>query len=632
MSPVTAGVSASVLSATEDNVGPAAALVWPGVKVDDLKDCYLGCHFRGTAISETGREGVGCNLRNAPDGRGLRVEFQIHDDKFVKCVLVDLTDGAGGVYARKVGTGYKDASDSVKVGIPFGDVARKDNYEVFCLFAEPPARREKDPGALCERCAASPRCAVIPAPREMKFTGGTFSRSLKSMAKVERVAGIPAEGYELSVTPKGVTIRASDNAGKFYAFQTLLQLKSGSNGALPCCEIKDSPRFKWRGVMIDDVRHFMGKETVKRTINEMAKYKLNVFHWHLTDDQSWRIDVPGYPELLDYGDQYSLMTDKARRVRMEKGPRAGGRYYTAEDIREIVAYAKKRHVKIVPEIDFPGHFYAVLCAYPEFACKPESVYKQGRWPMVEGWHDGREPMCVANPDAVKFVEAALDAVCDLFPESDVIHIGGDECHFEFWKKCPKCQAMMEREGMTKPQELQAWLTRRVVQHLEKRGRRAIGWDEILDAKDGVLPPGTMGMFWAPRGAARTARAARAGHELVNSSTRHCYFDYRQGLADDKHRYIGGNIPLSRVYAFDPLGGIPAEARDKVVGGQCNNWAEFTYDGQDLEWKLWPRGLALAEVLWTYPDAQERDFADFSRRAAVRRDEMVSRGVNAAPLK
>ena len=625
-----AALTQEVCSVTDDTVRPSPALALRGVALDDIKDAYLGCHFTGTAISDTGREGRGCNVRKTPDGNGLRVEFQIHDDKYVKCVLVDLANGEGGVYARKVGTGYKEFSGSVKVGHRFGDVAGKDNYEVFRLFAEPPARRKDGGAMLCERCAASPRCALIPAPREMKFTGGTFLWRVKYSPKVERDSSIPAEGYELSVKPTGVTIRASDAAGEFYALQTLSQLKNGAT--LPCCEIKDSPRFKWRGVMIDDVRHFMGKEQVKRTIDEMARYKFNVFHWHLADDQSWRIDVPGYPELLDYGDQYSLITDKELRVRMTEGPRAGRRYYTADDIREVVAYAAKRHVKVVPEIDFPGHFYAVLCAYPEFACKPESVYKQGRWPMVEGWRDGREPMCVANPDAVKFVEAALDAVCDLFPDSDIIHIGGDECHFEFWKDCPKCQAMMEREGMTKPQELQAWLTRRVVKHLEKRGRRAIGWDEILDAKDGVLPPKTMGMFWASRGAARTERAAKAGHELVNSSTRYCYFDYRQGLSDDKHRYIGGNIPLSKVYAFDPLAGLPAEVSGKVVGGQCNNWAEFTYDGKDLEWKLWPRALALAEVLWTYPDPKKRDFAEFERRAAKHRDAMVARGVNAAPVR
>ena len=618
-----------VLYSADVNIGVSPVLVFPGVKLADIKDLYLGCHFGGIHVAASGREGKGWNIRKSPGSNGIRVEYQVHDDKFIKCVIVDLSDGDGGVYAKKSGTGYKEASDSVAVGYRFGDSLRIANsYDVYGLFVEPLALRRLNPDRVCEKCVTLKRYPVVPYPRELVPAKGECRAGIKP--KSVRVSGIPAEGYELSVTPNGVTIRASDAAGEFYAKETLRQLSDGKS--IPCCKIKDSPRFKWRGIMVDDVRHFMGKEQVKRTIDEMARFKFNVFHWHLTDDQSWRIDVPGYPELLDYGDQYSLITDKKLRVRMPEGPRAGKRYYTADDIREVVTYAAERHIKVVPEIDFPGHFYAVLCAYPEFACKPESVYKQGRWPMVEGWRDGREPMCIANPDAVKFIEAALDAVCDLFPDSDTIHIGGDECHFEFWKDCPKCQAMMKREGMKKPQELQAWLTRRVVQHLERRGRRAIGWDEILDAPPGVLPEGTMGMFWASRGAKRTVKAAKAGHELVNSSTRYCYFDYRQGLAGDKHRYIGGNIPLRQVYAFDPLAGLPADAHGKVVGGQCNNWAEFTYNGQDLEWKLWPRALALSEVLWTYPDPQKRNFAGFERRAAVRRDEMVKRGVNAAPLK
>lgn len=610
-----------VCSVTDDTVRPSPALALRGVALDDIKDAYLGCHFTGTAISDTGREGRGCNVRKTPDGKGLRVEFQIHDDKFVKCVLVDLMDGEGGVWARKVGTSYKKVAKGATVGISFGDVSGKDGYEVFCLFAAPAEI------ALCNRCADPIKCALIPKPREMTLTGGTCAS--EENLKVVRVAGIPAEGYELSVTTNGVTIHASDEAGEFYARQTLSQLKKVTDATIPCCEIKDSPRFKWRGVQVDDARHFIGKEAIKRTIDEMARYKFNVFHWHLTEDPSWRIDVPGYPKLLDYGDQY--LTDKNQK-RLPDGPRAGKRYYTADDIREVVAYAAERHVKIVPEIDFPGHFYAVLCAYPEFACNSENVYKQGRWPMVTGWKEGRDPMCVGNPDAVKFVEAALDAVCDLFPDSDIIHIGGDESHFEFWKDCPKCQALMKREGMKKLFDIQAWLTRRVVKRLEARGRRAIGWDEILEAEPGVLPQGTMGMRWHPRGGGgRSVRAAKAGHEIVNSTHGFCYFDQRQGLKRDPYRYLGGNITVGRVYAFDPLGGFPAEVHSKVIGGQCCNWGEFTFNGKELEWKLWPRAMAMAEILWTYPDPKIRDFEDFKRRATVRREEMVARGINAAPV-
>lgn len=610
-----------VYSVTGDIISSSAVLTLRGVTLEEIKDAYLGCHFTGTAITDTGREGRGCNVRKTPDGKGLRVEFQIHDDKFVKCVLVDLMDGEGGVWARKVGTSYKKVAKGVTVGISFGDVSGKDGYEVFCLFAAPAEI------ALCNRCADPIKCALIPKPREMTLTGGTCAS--EENLKVVRVAGIPAEGYELSVTTNGVTIHASDEAGEFYARQTLSQLKKVTDATIPCCEIKDSPRFKWRGVQVDDARHFIGKEAIKRTIDEMARYKFNVFHWHLTEDPSWRIDVPGYPKLLDYGDQY--LTDKNQK-RLPDGPRAGKRYYTADDIREVVAYAAERHVKIVPEIDFPGHFYAVLCAYPEFACNSENVYKQGRWPMVTGWKEGRDPMCVGNPDAVKFVEAALDAVCDLFPDSDIIHIGGDESHFEFWKDCPKCQALMKREGMKKLFDIQAWLTRRVVKRLEARGRRAIGWDEILEAEPGVLPQGTMGMRWHPRGGGgRSVRAAKAGHEIVNSTHGFCYFDQRQGLKRDPYRYLGGNITVGRVYAFDPLGGFPAEVHSKVIGGQCCNWGEFTFNGKELEWKLWPRAMAMAEILWTYPDPKIRDFEDFKRRATVRREEMVARGINAAPV-
>ena len=465
--------------------------------------------------------------------------------------------------------------------------------------------------------------ALIPAPREIVLTGGACA-SVANL-KIERVAGIPAEGYELSVKPDGVTIRAFDKAGEFYALQTLAQLKEGDT--LPCCEIKDSPRFKWRGLQLDDVRHFMGKETVKRIIDEMAKYKLNVFHWHLTDDPSWRIDVPGYPKLLDYGDQCRISRGQKP---MGNGPRAGGRYYTDGDIREILAYAAERHVTVVPEIEFPGHFLSVLCAYPEFACNPEGVNKMKRIPMVCGVQ--REVMCVGNPDAVKFVEAALDKVCELFP-SKIIHIGGDECPRKAWETCPKCQALMKREGLQDIGDIQTWLTCHVVEYLAKKGRRAIGWDEMLEVKEGALPVSTMGMRWLPGAMDRVVRAAKAGHEIVNCPHAFCYFDFKQGLAEDKHRYMGRrHIPLKTAYLYDPLAGLPKEVHGKIVGGQCCNWTEFTSNLSELEWKMWPRTLATAEVLWTYPDPKKRNFADFERRAKIRRDDMVARGFNAAPIK
>ena len=452
--------------------------------------------------------------------------------------------------------------------------------------------------------AAQAEINVVPYPTSVTENPGAFKcpadKELKDVVKFSKDASIPKEGYRLSVTESGIEVASSDKAGEFYALQTLDQLKGAS---IPCVEIVDAPRFKWRGVHVDDVRHFIGKEQAKRTIDQIAKYKFNVFHWHLTDNEAWRIEVPGYPKL----------TEK-------------GAFYTKDDIREVVAYAAERHIKVVPEVDFPGHFRKLSNVYPELSCTTDDPSEKGR-----------APMCVGNPDAVKFVEAALDAVCDLFPESDIIHIGGDECAQVIWTKCEKCKAMMAREGIEKPHDLQAWITRHAVKHLAAKGRRAIGWDEMLDAKDGYLPTSTMGMRWHDKGAERTARAAAAGHEIVNCHKRFCYFDYPQGIEGDKLRYFGRGRPheivtIEKVYSFDPLAELPVESHSKVIGGQCNNWSERTYNGKNLEWKLWPRALALSEVLWTYPDPKKRDFEGFKRRAEVRREALVASGVNAAPIK
>ena len=339
-------------------------------------------------------------------------------------------------------------------------------------------------------------CALIPMPREVApRTGAYLSAEGAETVGVKRLAdaAIPAEGYRMVVAEDGITVWSSDDAGAFYARQTLRQLaqKKAKEWRYPCVEIRDAPAFRWRGVLLDEGRHFFGKETVRKLLDLMAMYKFNVFHWHLTDDPSWRIEVPGYPELLDYGDQCRMSKDQKP---MGTSPRAGRRYYTTDDIREVVAYAAERHVTIVPEVEFPGHFFAAACAYPEFACDPESVKGKNRLPMVCGIQ--RDVMCVGNPDAVKFVEAALDAVCDLFP-SKVVHIGGDECPRTAWEKCTKCRALMEREGLSEVGDIQTWLTRHVVEYLEKKRRRAIGWDEMLDAKEGALPVSAMGMRWCP---------------------------------------------------------------------------------------------------------------------------------------
>jgi hexosaminidase len=477
---------------------------------------------------------------------------------------------------------------------------------------------------------------LIPQPRRMRLTGGDCW-AVKPPRQVV-VASIPPEGYELSIRPDGIVIRHSDAAGAYYARMTLFHMgrydAKKKCTVYPCLDITDAPAFRWRGVHLDDARHFLGKEVVTRTLEQMSWFKLNVFHWHLTDDQSWTLEIPGYPELVRYGAEWPTRNGQKPRPAGEK---VGPFYYTANDVKEILAFARARQITVVPEIEFPGHFLCALCAYPEFCCYPEQIRRRGRQPLARGVLN--EVMCVGNPEAIRFVERVLDTVCDLFPSS-VIHIGGDECPRTNWTTCPKCQAFIKEKGLRGVAALQPWVTRHFVTYLAKKGRRAIGWDEIfVDSADqrgggarltSLLPKSTLGMCWRMEGAG--AHAANAGYEIVRCPTSHCYFDYRQGLAEDPFTYLGGMLPLARVYAFDPLAGVSDAARANVIGGQCCNWTSHTWNRYDLEWKLWPRGFALAEILWTYPDPAARDFAAFAVRAGEYRRRLIRAHVNCAPLR
>jgi len=470
------------------------------------------------------------------------------------------------------------------------------------------------------------KLAIIPAPQKMSVTGGECR--LKGAPKVEKVASIPPEGYEISITKGGVTIRCCDDAGAFYARMTLAQIEKvdpkTKQKIYPCVEIGDAPKFKWRGVLLDTARHFLGKTAILRVIDEMSWYKLNVLQIHFTDGDSWTLEIPEFPELVKQG--------VARgRSGFVYGEKLQPFYYSTKDIQEIVAYAAARHVKVVPEIEMPGHFEAALRAYPSMKCKCPG---------------GGRVFCIGNPETVRFGEKVLDRVCELFP-SDVIHFGGDECTRKFWKECPVCQAHIKKEGLKGVEELQPWLTRHLVEYLAKKGRRAIGWDEIFlasswekwddflkaggDSFNSLLPKTTMGMCWRPWGAG--ALAANRGYEIVRCPTSNCYFDFSQGLSEDPFPYFGrGVISLEKAYRFDVLEGVEPQARKNVVGGQCCNWAERTPNITMLEWKLWPRALALSEALWTYPDPAKRDFAEFSQRAAAHRLRLIRSRVNCAPLK
>ena len=446
-----------------------------------------------------------------------------------------------------------------------------------------------------------------------------------------------AEGYRLRVNPEeGIRIACSDAAGEFYARQTLKQLV-GTNG-YPCVSIIDRPAYPWRGMLIDDCRHFFGKDVLKNVIDQMAQYKMNVLHWHLTEDQAWRIDIPGYPELVKYGAVRPASPKFGARLKREangeysaetNGQTYGPFYYTEADVREIIAYAAERHVKVVPEIELPGHVYAALAAYPEFACKPENL--ANRTPRSI-WGIEKDVLCIGNDKAIKFMEDVVDYVCRLFP-SDVVHIGGDECPQVRWKDCPKCQKRIRDEGLGDEKGLQPWITRHFVKFLEARGKRALGWDEYLLGEG--IPKSAMGMSWrlGKQGAGHAwlspSDLAAKGHDVVMTPNNYCYLDYGQGLEDDPFQYIGGRITLEKCHSMDLCEGVPENLRSHIIGGQGNNWSEYTWNKFDLEWKMWPRGCALAEVFWS--GNGKPPFDDFLRRMKVHRKRLIGQGVNCAPL-
>lgn len=476
---------------------------------------------------------------------------------------------------------------------------------------------------------------LVPQPARLVEGAGTCPTNAAVRAVVD--PSIPSEGYRLSVCPDGVVVASSDAAGRFYAERTLEQL--GEGGSYPCVEIEDAPAFRWRGFMLDEGRHFFGKEVVRRLIDAMAMHKMNVLHWHLTEDQGWRIDVPGMPELVRYGSVRPSSPRRGAQLRrrpdgdgwtIEQNTEPYGPYfYTRADLKEIVDYAAARHVTIVPEVDLPGHAFAALAAYPALACAPTNIVPRAAGTV---WGVIPDVLCLGNDETPRFIERVLDYVCEVFP-SKVIHIGGDECPTVRWAKCPKCRARMAREGLAKPDDLQTWITRRMSAYLAKKGRRLMGWDEILN---GELPKSAIGQSWrmeagngAGNGLVSGAAGAIRGHDMVMSPYRLTYFSLRQGLKDDPFVRGGEVLALEKAYAYDPLAGVPEEARARVLGGECCLWSEYIWNEYDLAWRAWPRTCATAEVLWTNP--VPRDYADFRRRMETHRPRLLRKFVNCAPL-
>jgi hexosaminidase len=421
------------------------------------------------------------------------------------------------------------------------------------------------------------------------------------------------EGYRLEISPARVVARAPELAGLFYAVQTLRQLLppeifreapvSGVEWSVPAVTIEDQPRFAWRGAHLDAGRHFMPKEFVKKYIDLLALHKLNTFHWHLTDDQGWRLEIEQYPKLTGVGScrKETLVgryTRDASQWTFDGTPHCG--FYTQDDAREIVAYAKARFITVVPEIEMPGHAVAAIAAYPELGVTGEPMEVSGRWGIFSDIFN-------AEPSTIRFLQNVLTEVLAIFP-SRYIHIGGDEADKAKWKASAAVQARIKELGLKDEHELQSWFIRQMDVFLASKGRRLIGWDEILE---GGLAENAVVMSW--RGVEGGIQAARAKHDVVMAPTTHTYLDYYQSKDRAKEGLaIGGFLPLETVYSFEPVPPeLEGDLATHVLGAQAQLWTEYMPTPKRVEYMAFPRLTALAEVVWT--PKERKDYADYLRR-------------------
>ncbi|MFA6075625.1 MAG: beta-N-acetylhexosaminidase [Negativicutes bacterium] len=436
----------------------------------------------------------------------------------------------------------------------------------------------------------------------------------------ERAANFAPEGYAIDISSRRMLVQASSAAGFFYAAQTLTQLLTAkmtdSVISIPALCIKDQPRFKWRGLMLDCCRHFFSIAELKKIIDTMASLKLNVFHWHLTEDQAWRIEIKKYPKLTEQAAWRAHsgfgMPDGV--TPHYKNGKYGG-YYTQDDAKEIVRYAAERFITVVPEIELPGHSTAPLYVYPELGCTG------GPYELESTGGVFNEVYCAGNDKVFEFLRNVFDEILAIFP-SKYIHIGGDECPKDRWRECLKCQKRIKREGLKDEDKLQSWFVRQIEQYLNQHNRNLIGWDEILE---GGLAPNATVMSW--RGNVGGIAAANMGHDVVMTPTTNCYLDYIQSSQPEEPKAIpGGFLPIEKVYELEP---VPKEIkplqRKHVIGGQANMWTEYVQTDEHLEYMIFPRLCALAEVVWS--PRTGRNWADFSKRLDAAGERLRVRGVN-----
>ena len=439
---------------------------------------------------------------------------------------------------------------------------------------------------------------IIPQPNSLRFTGGLCPAQRPQIVFDDTVA---PEGYCLTVAKEGISIRCSTETGRFYAAQTLRQLRN-SDGTLPCCVINDAPRFAFRALMLDSARHMQTVEEIERIIDAAALYKFNTFHWHLSDDQGWRIESERFPRLNEIASYRAMhgfgSLDRARY----------GGFYTKQEIREIVAYCEKRHITVVPEIDLPGHTKAILAAYPTLSCRGNHLQPETRAGVF------RDILCAGSDETFAFCCALLDEVCELFP-GPYFHIGGDEAPKHHWMECDKCKSRMAALHLDSFEALQGDFINRLALHLRQHGKRAVTWNESLQGKN--LAPDVITADWMDRENLCTRRA-NGGSDVIMEDFFHYYLDYPYAMT-----------PLKKTYCFDPLPeGLTENGRQHILGVETPLWTEFVEEFGHLCDMMFPRMMAVAERGWT----QERscDHADFSRRAEAHRTMLQSMGIHMLP--
>lgn len=429
------------------------------------------------------------------------------------------------------------------------------------------------------------------------------------------------EGYQLTVSDNGIRIAGSTDAGVFYGIQTLRKsipaTAQGMNVELPAATINDYPRFAYRGMMLDVSRHFFPVDSVKTYLDILALHNQNTFHWHLSDDQGWRIEIKKYPELTQIGSKRKE-TVIGHNSGTYDGKEYGG-FYTQDQIRDVINYAAERHITIIPEIDMPGHQLAALATYPELGCTGGPYDVWGQWGVAD------DVICAGNEKSMQFLEDVLSEVIDLFP-SEYIHVGGDEAGKSAWKKCPKCQALMTEKGMKSVDELQSYMIHRAEEFLNSKDRRLIGWDEILEG--GLAPEATV-MSW--RGEDGGIKAARMGHDVVMTPGNYMYLDFYQADPKTQPYAIGGYTPIKKVYSYDPVpaDSLTVEECRHILGVQANTWTEYIQTPEHLEYMMFPRALAVAEIGWTPQEL--RTWEDFKPRMNAHISKLQGMGIRTFTL-